>query len=171
MAIVKVGFSKPKKWMPFSWLIMTGYGTPYSHVYIKYRSDKFNRDLVYQASGTTVNFMGPAVFADHAQVVREFDLEISEEARTKMITFAIDNAGKPYGVKNAVGLMLVRICEIFGKRIDNPFTDDGTTYVCCELVAAILKECLEIDIEADVNLVTPKEMYDLLTKLTSRPNT
>lgn len=167
---IVIGFSKPKTWKPFAWLIMAGYGIPYSHVYIKYRSDKYDRDLVYQASGTMVNFMGTAVFADHAQVVKEFDLEISDESRTKMIQFAIDNAGKPYGIWDAIGLAWVRLNELFDKKISNPFADDGKTYVCCELVAAILKECIGINVEEDLNKVTPKELYDLLTKLASSPN-
>lgn len=165
MATLTVGFSKPKKFKPFAWLIMKGYGIPYSHVYIKFWSDKFQRHLIYQASGTIVNFMGELLFTEANEVVKEFDIEVLDDNKTGMIQFAIDSAGKHYGMKNALGLAIVRLFDIFGKKIKNPLADGDKTYVCCELVSQILKEYTHLDPDLDHDNVTPKELYEFMSSL------
>lgn len=178
MRKVIIGFSTPKSWMPYSWLIQTAYGTPFSHVYVRFRSDKFDRDLIYQASKSIVNFMGMDVFLGHNQIVEEYEVDISEEKFNEMIAFAIDTAGKPYGVLQAVGMGLVRIAEIFGKTIKNPFKDGGATYVCSEMGAYVLANFDSITLPKDADDMTPKDVRDCLTalalqglaKLASAPN-
>lgn len=165
MSNLIVGFSKPKQYKLFAKLIMIGYCIPYSHVYIKFWSDKFQRFLIYQASGTAVNFMGTTIFEDHNETIKEFELVLTDEDRIKMIQFALDNSGKSYGFKNALGLTVVRIMELFGKRIKNPLADDGKTYVCCELVGHVLKEYANTNIPYDLNTLNPKELYEFMLSI------
>ena len=87
-----------------------------------------------------------------------------------MIQFAIDNVGKPYGMLNALGLAWVRVCEIFGKNVKNPFSDDGKTYVCCEWAGKILKDFTSVEIHEDLNSINPREIFELLTQLASTPH-
>lgn len=163
--MIILGFSKPIKWKPFSWLIMTAYGIPYSHCYIKFYSQTYQRWLIYQASGTMVNFMNIQTFNQEAEIVYETQIEISEEARFKVLQFSIDNCGKPYGVKECFGLAITRIFEIFGKEIKNPLADQDRTLVCSELTAIILRDCLNINIPKDPDDMTPKDVYNLLTNI------
>jgi hypothetical protein len=161
MDSIIVGFSKPKVWKPFSWLIMTGYGIPFDHVYIRWHSEKLNRDIVYQASSIMVNFMGAQFFVNNV-VVDEFEIPISSAGKLAMVQFAMDNAGKPYGIKECFGLAWVRICALFGKTVPNPFTFDGSTYVCSELAGYILDEYASLDVNKDPSLIDPKMMYNYL---------
>jgi hypothetical protein len=163
MQTVTVGFSKPNKWKPFAALIMWGYNIPYDHVYIKFHSSFYDRNVIYQASGTMVNFMSPTVFDSANEIVKEFTLEITDQNMIKMVQFAMDNAGKPYGIKQCFGLAIVRIAEIFGKSIPNPFKADGSTYVCVQLVEDIVNEFTSVKIEQPSNTITPKSMYDDLS--------
>jgi hypothetical protein len=169
MPTLTVGFSKPKKWKPLAWMIMKGYSTPYSHVYIKLWSDKYQRFLIYQASHTLVNFMSTEVFDTESVVIEEFNLNIADETRTKMMQFAIDNAGKPYGMMNVVGLSVKRLCELFGMKIENPFTDGNKTYVCCELVGAILKDEIKVAVDIPLDDLDPKDIYDILKEFSKTP--
>lgn len=164
MTNITVGFSKAKGFSPYGWLIMVGLNIPFSHVYIKIHSMKYDRDLIYQASSTMVNFMSPAIMDSEHVVVKEFVLPISDENYIKMMQFAIDNAGKPYGIKEVVGMAIVRVFQIFGKKIKNPFKDGGNTYVCSELVGTIVNEFLNGKIPGDQDDFTPKEVYDYLSK-------
>lgn len=159
---VRIGFSKPKKWKPFAWLIMKAYGIPYDHVYVRVHSDKYNRDLIYQASKMMVNFMGLDVFLADNEVVKEFEVDMSPEAITAMMQFAIDNAGKPYGTVEAVGLGIVRVAELLGFTIKNPLGDGGTTYVCSELAGFILKEFAGAQLSPDQDNWTPGYVYNFL---------
>jgi hypothetical protein len=165
MESIIVGFSKPKTWKPFAWLIMVGYGIPYDHVYVKIRADKLNRDLLYQASQLTVNFMAEEIFNAANNIVQEFPVQISSENKAKLLQFAIDNSGKPYGIIEAFGLAIVRICEIFGKKIKNPFGDGGATYVCSELAGYILIEFAGAQIPENLDNITPRDVYNYLTSL------
>lgn len=160
-----VGFSKPKKWKAFAWLIMKGYNIPYDHVYIKFHSDTYSRDLIYQASGLAVNFMSTAIFETANDVVREFTFQISDAKKVSMIQFAIDNSGKPYGFKEILGLAWVRLNELIGRKVDNPVKDGSNTWVCCELVASILENFAGIEIQEDLSDITPKDLYNYLSKI------
>ena len=165
MQKIKVGFSKPKKWKPFAWIIMVGYGIPYDHVYISFRSEKYNRTMIYQASKTMVNFMGSELFFKENLIFQDFDIEIKDDLYVNMIKFCIDNAGKPYGFKQCLGMAWVRINEIFGRYIENPFKDKGKTYVCSEMGAYILEEFAGAKIPRDIDDITPKDLYEYLLKL------
>jgi hypothetical protein len=167
MEKIIVGFSKPSKNIKFpivSWAIRLIERTPYSHVYIRWYSDSLERDIVYQASGTMVNFVGMNVFSEHAEPVHEFEIECSKETIKKTKQFAIDKAGYPYGVKQIVGILFVKIASLFGKKIKNPFADGGRTYVCSELVAEILKEKFGIKIEEDLDAAGPKYVCSAMTE-------
>lgn len=165
MEKIIIGFSKPWTFKPYAWLIMTGLNIPYSHTYIKMYSEKYQRWLIYQASGTMVNFMNMETFKEHAQVIEEFELEISPEIRSKVMQFAIDNCGKDYGIKEVFGLMIVRTYEIFGKTIKNPFADGKTTYVCSGLVSEILKDCLNEKLPKDPDDMTPLDTFSLIVDI------
>jgi hypothetical protein len=167
MDSIIVGFSRPKTWKPFAWLIMKAYGTPYDHVYIRWHSSKLERDVVYQASGTMVNFMGAQFFANN-NVVDEFEVNITAENKLAMIQFAMDNAGKPYGIKECFGLAWVRICQLFGKTVKNPFKADGSTYVCSELAGFILGEFAGLVVDTDVADITPLEVYSYLMTIKAK---
>lgn len=161
MNTIIIGFSRPKKWMPFAKLIMFGYGINYDHAYIKIYSKKLDRTLVYQASKSMVNFMGSEVFEEHNIIVNEKTLQVSEDTLNSILKFAIDNAGKPYGIKACLGLAIVRIFELFGRVIKNPFNDKGATYFCSELVCMIL-ERVGIKIPKDADDMSPKDVYNLV---------
>ena len=161
-----IGFSKSKKkFALYSWLIRFVEGTEFSHAYIRWYSNSLERDVIYQASGTMVNFCGRGVFDEHHQVVDEFEVELSAEVKKKVIQYAMDNAGVPYGLKPALGMGWVRFMKILGYEVPNPFRDGKKTYVCSELVADILVEVLGHDLDHDLDDVGPRILYDYAKKL------
>lgn len=164
MTNVIIGFSKPKKWKIFAALIMWFYDVPYDHVYVKFYSKRYDRDLIYQASKMMVNFMSPSVFEEENVVIQEFTLPISAKSKKKAMQFAIDNAGKPYGILECLGLAWIKICANFGHKVKNPFGDGRTTYVCSELGAFILRDC-DLKLPDDPENLSPKDLYDFLTEL------
>lgn len=161
-----IGFSKPKKWKPFAKVIQLGLNIPYSHVYVKFFSEKYNRFLIYQASHSSVNFVGTKIFEDDNFVVKEFEISITPEQKIKVMQFAIDNAGKPYGIKEVIGLAWVRINEIFGKTIKNPFSDGEYTYACSGLTSRLLTVTdLGIKLIKPFDDMTPLDVYNIMKDL------
>lgn len=162
---ITVGFSKPKSgFVPFADAIKKVIGSDFSHTYIKFKADSFNRVLIYQASGTAVNFMAEERFLDHNTIVAEFDLEVSEEIFNKTLQFAIDQVGTPYGMSQIFGILYVKALGLFGIKTKNPFPNGSGNYVCSELVAQILKEIIGLEVPKDLDLIDPKEVFELLQK-------
>jgi hypothetical protein len=167
MDYVTIGFSRPRGgFQPFSWLIRLVDKTPYSHTYICFHSDMYDRDLVYQASSLQVNFEGWALFNSTDLTVKEFILPVSPSTKTKIIQFAIDRAGIPYGWKEILGIGIVKFVALFGKRIANPFKSGDTTYICSKLVSEILIDYLGDNIRGDLESLTPKDVYKYLSTIT-----
>lgn len=164
-----VGFSRPKKFKLFAWAIMKAYGIDYDHVYVKFHSDTYDRDIIYQASSTMVNFMSNKIFDENNITVAEYTVAIPDDKQKALIQFAMDNAGKPYGILDCVGLAAIRLADLlFHKKIKNPFGDGGKTYVCCELGAYILEEFANLQIKYDLDSINPKELRSAMDEL-SRP--
>lgn len=137
---ITIGFSKRRKPNLLSNLISKIEGTEASHAYIKYYSESIDRTLIYQANGHGVFFTGNTQFDSVSVIVKEYEFTISPEQRKKSLQFAIDNSGKSYGFLTIAGFTAVRFVRwAFGKNITNPFADEGHTYFCTELVAAVLE--------------------------------
>src|SRR5690349_251313 len=105
MKTIAIGFSRPKKFNILSWLIMKVQRTEYSHVYVRFHSDSLDRDLIYQASGLQVNFVGGTLFKDHHLTVKEFSLSVTDETYKNTLQFAVDKAGMPYSIKQLFGIL------------------------------------------------------------------
>ena len=133
----------------------------FSHAYIEFNSEFYQRNLIYQASGLSVNFIGEDLFNSKEVTVKEFTIPISDEAKKQVVQFAIDHAGLPYNIGGVVGIGAVKFCALFGKRIKNPITGNG--YFCSELAAQILQDFEDASFSSqDIQKMTPTDLYDYL---------
>ena len=72
-----VGFSRPKSgFEPFSWLIRAVTKSPFSHAYIRFYSEEYDRWLIFQASGAKVNFIGQTMFDGIETIYEEFNVPV-----------------------------------------------------------------------------------------------
>lgn len=164
--MIKIGFSKHKGFAPLSRLIMWCEGVDFSHAYVRISSASLGRDLIYQATGSGVNFIGLSAFSEASQIVEEYTLDLDSDARVKLLQWCVDTAGKPYGRFQLIGLGIVRLAKLVGIKINNPFSNGHSAYVCCELVVAAL-ESLGLPGPGDldlVDLVATRSMVKSLAK-------
>lgn len=166
------GFSRPSNLFPpplFAWLIMLFDWSNFSHSYIRFHSDAYDRDLVYQASGLKVNFIGWTMFQSEEVIVHEFQIPISTETKMKIVQYAIDNVGTPYALGAALGIVLVKITALFGKKIKNPISQKG--YWCSEVAAIVLGDYMDAPITPDqARTMTPTDVCNFLLKTSSAQN-
>ncbi len=166
MKTITIGFSKACTFFPiFSWLIMLTERTPYSHVYLKIKDKQTNRLVHYQASHSFCNCMGEKVFESQETKIKEFSFKVSDASFVKVKQFSIDAMGKPYGVLSILGLTWVQLLKCFGIKIQNPFRDNGRTYICSQFVATLLKTCEGIKMPENINDITPKDLYPIIEGL------
>jgi hypothetical protein len=159
MRKVKLGFSySTSKFAPFAWAIKWWQKTEYSHCYTEFENRRHPElPLIYQASHDMMNFMSKEVFLTNNRIVEEFEIEISDEAYDNLMYKAIKIVGKPYGVKQIIGIL---IADLFNKKT-NPFVTKADTYICSEWCAIVLEE-LGYVLPKDRNLLTPKDIHKVL---------
>lgn len=160
MMNISIGFSRSDK--IGSRLIRWCEDTEFSHVYIKWRSDYLERDIIYHASGHAVGFITSERFlAAGNRVVLEKPLSLSDATKKTVIQFCMDKSGTPYGIKHLIGFGIVKLCKLVGKTIKNPFGDGPKTYICSELAAEVLNTA-GFSVK-NIEQITPKHLYTLLS--------
>lgn len=164
MEKIIVGFSKGKGFVPVSWLIKLFEGTPYSHAYLKFRSESLERTLVYEATGKGIFFKSVQEFDSRSTVIAEYELEIHPDQKKRLMQFCIDSSGKHYSQLQICSIFLKKSLEKIGIKISNLFPNADKEFICSELAA----KCLElIDYKAadDLDLITPKELKEYVEKV------
>ena len=167
---IVVGFSRPKGWFePFSWLIRLAYWSPFSHAYVRFELQKAQRNLVFQASGLSVNFISDVNFNAKEVIYKEFIIPITKD-KLDLLRFAIDQLGKPYSIKGILGMAMVRVGQILGIKINNPFSYDSSSDFCSELTAYILENYSNISINEPVANLAPADLYKIIVKANAQSN-
>lgn len=151
MRTVVFGFSKPKQWKPFAEIIKFVDNSYFSHSYIKFRSHSLDRTLIYQASGTKVNFIGEELFTKDNDVVAEYIFQVTDDEYKKILQWCVDNCGVKYSLKVAIGLSIYRVLKKKTSLLK------GAGFVCSVLAAKLLDEF--VDEGVDPEIMTPKLLF------------
>jgi hypothetical protein len=114
-------------------------GVDYSHVALVFETESLGRSLVYQATTKGVNFMSFDNFTESNTIVDGDAMAMNPEERKAVLQFCIDNAGKPYGYLEVLGIGLRRLVQLLFKRdIGNVLADGDKSYFCVELLIRLL---------------------------------
>ena len=165
MTILYVGFSCPKKWNVFSWLIEKVDHRNFSHTYVMWHSDSLNRDLLYEATTRCVRFQNGPGFTEKNETVARFAIPATDAQMADVMRLCIDFAGYEYGFKQCLGIAWVHFRQLFGGRVTNPFSDDTGTMVCSEVVYRVLTIVAPDIVEhLDPDTVTPGDLYQRIVE-------
>ena len=160
MRTLTIGFSTNKsKFNILSFLIRCFQRTEYSHVYVKVHSSYWNKNIIYQSSGTAVNMMTEEVFLHKAKIIKEYEIQVEDHIYKDVVGYAIDQCGIKYGFPQLLGIIAVEAVSLVGKNIENPW---GSGYICSELVAKMLKKASEV-FQMDYYLEQNKLTYNTIT--------
>lgn len=159
---VYIDFTRPKgdKFTPYSWIIRKVQGTPYSHVLLRYESRLLGKEIVYEASGRVLKFVGPEAIENRYEVKKSYKFLLNESQYREMLRLCLRNAGIDYGVKQAIGIGLVHLLKL--KK--NPFADGRKSQVCSEIVGRFLEEVLDKRTGLDLDIIGPRELDEYLAK-------
>ena len=150
MKTITIGFSHSTN--IFSKLIMLATKSKISHTYIRL-DDK----TVYQASGLKVNEQTYEYFLTYETVIKEVQIQVSEEQFAAGEKFRIESLGKPYSIKEVIGFGWVLFMKSLGKKVANPLKDGKTAYVCSKLV------CVYASIDDNAENLSPEDVCELLS--------
>ena len=165
-----VGFSRPLTFKPFAEVIMLADRTNFSHTYIKLYSQKLDCTFIFQASGSNVNIMNSEVFEAHNKIVEEIAIPISEETRLQILKFAFQQLGKPYSLKQILGITIFRLASLVGIRLRNLFADDDESFVCSELVGDVIRKFINPTYDPNLEIISPKDILVYLESTYGKTN-
>jgi hypothetical protein len=154
MKTITIGLSRAKGFGPLSKIIQWAENTEFSHAYVSFQSDSLDRELIYQASGTRVNFTGRKIFDGHAETTNTYKIQVSDEKYKEILQFCVDQAGKPYGIKN---LFYIGWFYLTGHKISRG--DNEESFICSELVGEILRMAGILYSDVNLDYYTPKNVY------------
>jgi hypothetical protein len=150
---------------PLSTVIMLAQRFWASHCYLRFQARGIDRELIYQASGMKVNFCGGLKFNHQVRVMREFEIELSDETYKRVMQFCVDHAQDDYGVLTLLGIGYVTVASWFGRKVANPWPGGVDRWVCSRLVAILLRDVAGLAIHGDVETMGPKEINAILEAL------
>lgn len=159
-----IGFSTHKRFSLFSYLIRKVEKTEFSHVYVRFDSEFLERTFIYQASGLLVNFQNINSFNNESKIIKEFKLNVPDNVYKNVLCFCIDQVGKPYSLKQIIGVGLDLFNKLFKLNIHNPFVNKTDAFICSEIGAYIVEIIENINID-NKDLVTPKMLFEHLSKM------
>ena len=172
MKKIIIGFSTPKKWKVFPFIIRSIDNTLYSHSYWRFESSTWGLDFIYQNSGLHTNFMTSILFEKINKIIVEYEIEVTEEIYNKIGRLCALREGKNYAVLEIIGkgyVFLIRsFLKIFSKKdfkIKNPFSDGDKTTDCIQEASEVLRSGLNIKSNLDMDSVAIKPWHDFVSCL------
>lgn len=168
--IMSIGFSRPKKWKLFSWLIMLVEGTEFSHTFISWKCTNIDRRKVYEAVGSGSRKISNKTFKKHAYITDIFQFEVTYDELFKIDQMTHDEAGTPYGYRHVLGLLIMRIKNAFYRLIGsknkavNKYKDGRYSQICVEAGAYTVELAKRIDIPGDIEDYGMRDFHSFIAK-------
>lgn len=154
---VVIGFSRAKnKYALFSRLIESIEKRPFSHAYVRFLEPRSNQEMVFQAAHGIVNLFNYNKFLEKNTVVKEYNLNCTEEQFDDLWSFMMTSLGTSYGWRQLLGLGLNRLIHI-----ENPFKDELATEICSELAARVCT-ILGVAVFVDYDSISPGDLELIL---------
>lgn len=156
---LKIQFTRPRKGCAIlSFLIRLILGTKYSHVLARWDAAGGEIDLVWEAAGSSIRFLGPIAHANRYKVVRQFDIPLTRTEYKRLIKYTHKYAHVDYGKWQLVGMLIARIFRM--KK--NLVSQGEAEQVCSEAVAGLLKYVKEWDIDINMDVYGPDALETYL---------
>lgn len=114
--------------------------------------------MIYQASKSRVNAIVTDNFIKCNEIVKSTDLEVSDDIYLELLKAHKLKLGFKY---DKLHLFDIWWAAAFGYK-RNPFRLGNKAYICSELVVVETLQKLGYKIDKEINLVTPKDIYNSL---------
>ena len=106
---IYIGLSKPRKETVVSKLIKIVLRTPYSHCYVRWKTS-WGFDAVYEASGTSVKFVGGDIWHKRNKIEKEWPIDISIRTyHDKFLPYLMSRSGLQYAFMQLISLFFVLV--------------------------------------------------------------
>lgn len=160
MKTIEIVFTRSKKKFPIvSWLIMLWTWKPYSHVARGLEVQDWGKSY-YQANEGKVNYEYHTSFNKKHKIVKIYRILVPEELDRNIRKACFQEAGANYGIMQNLGIMLVDIAALFGKKINNPWKKGRN---CSELLYLKVLKKMYPDLDYNPDTIKPHHIEEILT--------
>jgi len=157
-----VGFSRPRKAAPLSWLIRKVMGTDFSHVFLQFTRN--GQVLIFEASLFGVRYTQASEFKKSNITTHGFRLRSSRPLQDLINRTCDVIVGRKYGYKQLIGILLARMFSL--KK--NIVSKGLGRQVCSETVGFILESHFNIKFNKSLDLVDPLDIHNVLMRKLSK---
>lgn len=167
MKILTLGMSRPKTWKPFAAAIMWADGVDYDHAFTLFQSDSWGVKFIYQQSGARTNFMGDPLFCSLNEMVRVYEIEVTDEVYNAIGALCVKREGRAYGIKQVIAKAFSKLLLILSNgKIRAKFSANGDDETdCIEEQAYLLAQGAAYEVTLDMDTVTVKPYVEFLESL------
>ncbi len=154
---IRIGFSYPKKFKIGAKSISWWIGAPYSHVYIRFESsDPRLPSNVYHAAHGMVHFKSFENFCKENFVIKEYKIEVDQDARVEFLAHCMRLSGEGYGYCELIKIFAADLVHsVFEKNIK---FKNGKGYICSELVGELLSKRMGVRFYKPLYLLKPNHI-------------
>lgn len=109
-----------------------------THVRIKFYDNVHDLWWNYEASQTSIKFLGDNPYISKPKIVKMYELYVFDEVKKSLVKYLGRNTNKPYGLIQFFGLVWVNFLKLFKIRVANPFKFGEKTEVSAEALYTVL---------------------------------
>lgn len=161
MRELEIVFTKSKKKFPiFSWLIRLWTWKSYSHVAKRHEVKDWGR-AYFHANEGKVNYEYHTVFHKKHKIEKKYILSIPKELRQEINKSCFQEAGNKYATMQNLGIVLVDVCALFGKKIENPFRSGRN---CSELIYTKVFLKMKPDLDYNPDTIKPHHIEEIINR-------
>jgi hypothetical protein len=155
MYTLKIQFTRPSKGITIiSKLIRIVMGTKYSHVLARWDGAKGRVDVVWEAAGSGIRFLGPIAHENKYNVVKQYNIELSKLEYHRLIEYTHKYAHVKYGCVQLIGMLIARIF-----RMNRNLLSSGeAAQVCSEAVGGLLRYVKGWDVNINLDVYGPDKL-------------
>lgn len=160
---LRIEFTRPKTggFPIFSYGIRAVQRTKYSHVRLRWINGT-NRDIIYEASGSSVKFVGTiAQESNKVEIIKFYEIDLDKEHYKGLLDLCMTYADVNYGALQIFGML---IAYTFNMN-KNPFSDGKYSQVCSEIVGRFLEEVMGWEINVNLDIAGPLQIDQCLEGL------
>lgn len=157
---LKIQFTRPTVTSIFSSAIRAVLGTKYSHVLARWDGARGSVDVVWEAAGSGIRFLGPIAHKNKYKVVSQYNIELSKIEYHRLIEYTHKYAHVEYGYVQLVGMLIARIFRMSR----NPLSSGESAQVCSEAVGGLLRYVKGWDININLDVYGPDKLEYYLQK-------
>jgi hypothetical protein len=161
MREIEIVFTKSRKKLPIgSWLFRWWTGREYSHVARRLWVPGFDHPSYFQANEGKVNYEYAPHFLREHTIVKEYKIEVTNEAYAKISRACWESKGENYGSKQNIGIALCNIAKKLGfNNCRNPWKKGKN---CSELIYVNIMKPMFPDLDYDPNTIRPHDIENII---------